>query len=284
MSGKGLSHGAGTIVNAIANGRGAAFGVDLRTEAEVELDSSGIIDVRIEGFEGEGPELAERCVRNVLAKTAKDEGYGAKVTTRSQIPISRGLKSSSAAANAIVLATLDALGVKFDPIKAIKIGTKSAIEAKVSVTGAFDDACASMLGGVVITDNRTERLLKRDRLPEGMKAVIHVPPFQVRKGSLPLERFKAMAPAAQAAFERAKKGEYKEAMIINSLACTSALGLSMEPTYKALAAGAYAAGLSGTGPATVILVEEGRLHSITSLFEDKELIIADIYHEKEVNR
>ena len=73
-------------------------------------------------------------------------------------------------------------------------------------------------------------------------------------------------------------------MIINSLACTSALGLSMEPTYKALAAGAYAAGLSGTGPATVILVEEGRLHSITSLFEDKELIIADIYHDKEVNR
>jgi len=284
MSGKGLSHGAGTIVNAIANGRGAAFGVDLRTEAEVELDSSGIIDVRIEGFEGEGPELAERCVRNVLAKTAKDEGYGAKVTTRSQIPISRGLKSSSAAANAIVLATLDALGAKVDPIKAIKIGTKSAIEAKVSVTGAFDDACASMLGGVVITDNRTERLLKRDRLPEGMKAVIHVPPFQVRKGSLPLERFRALAPAAQAAFERAKKGEYKEAMIINSLACTSALGLSMEPTYKALAAGAYAAGLSGTGPATVILVEEGRLHSITSLFEDRELIIADIYHGKEVNK
>ena len=185
MSGKGLSHGAGTIVNAIANGRGAAFGVDLRTEAEVELDSSGIIDVRIEGFEGEGPELAERCVRNVLAKTAKDEGYGAKVTTRSQIPISRGLKSSSAAANAIVLATLDALGAKVDPIKAIKIGTKSAIEAKVSVTGAFDDACASMLGGVVITDNRTERLLKRDRLPEGMKAVIHVPPFQCARAPFP---------------------------------------------------------------------------------------------------
>ena len=112
MRGKGLSHGAGTIVNAIATGRGAAFGVDLRTEAEVELDSSGIIDVRIEGFEGEGTELAERCVRNVLAKMAKEEGYGAKVTTRSQIPISRGLKSSSAAANAIVLATLDALGVR----------------------------------------------------------------------------------------------------------------------------------------------------------------------------
>ena len=93
-----------------------------------------------------------------------------------------------------------------------------------------------------------------------------------------------MAPAAQAAFERARKGDYKEAMIINSLACTSALGLSMEPTYKALAAGAFAAGLSGTGPATVILVDEDHLQGITSLFENKELIIADTYCIKEVKR
>ena len=284
MRGKGLSHGAGTIVNAIANGRGAAFGVDLRTEAEVELDSSGIIDVRIEGFEGEGTELAERCVRNVLERVAKREGYGAKVTTRSQIPISRGLKSSSAAANAIVLATLDALEIELDLIKAIKIGTKSAIEARVSVTGAFDDACASMLGGVVLTDNRTEKVLKRDRLPEGLKVVMHVPGFQVRKGSLPLERFRATAPAAQAAFERAKRGEYQEAMVINSLACTSALGLSMDPTYKALAAGAFAAGLSGTGPATVMLVEERKLPDLCSLFEEKELMITEIYNDQEVRK
>jgi shikimate kinase len=284
MRGRGSSHGAGTIVNAIANGRGAAFGVDLRTEAEVELDSSGLVEVHIEGFEGEGTELAERCVRNVLERMAKREGYGAKVTTRSQIPISRGLKSSSSAANAIVLATLDALGVELDPVKSIKIGTKSAIEARVSVTGAFDDACASLLGGVVLTDNRTERVLKRDELPDGLKVAIHVPGFQVRKGSVPLDRFKAVAPAAEAALERAKRGEYREAMVINSLACTSALNLSMEPTYKALAAGAFAAGLSGTGPATVVLVEESKLPDICSLFEEEELIITNVYRAQEVRK
>jgi shikimate kinase len=284
VRGRGTSHGAGTIVNAIANGRGAAFGVDLRMEAEVELDSSGVIEVRIEGFEREGTELAERCVRNVLAREASREGYGAKVTTRSQIPISRGLKSSSAAANAIVLATLDALGVELEPLKTIRIGTKSAIEAKVSLTGAFDDACASMLGGVVLTDNRTERLLKRTRLPDGLKVVLHVPGFQVRKGSVPLDRFRTVAPAAQAAFERARRGAYQEAMVINSLACTSALGLSMEPTYRALAASAFAAGLSGTGPATAILVDEGKLSDIRSLFDEKELIVADVYVDEEVRR
>lgn len=284
MRGKGLSHGAGTIVNAIANGRGAAFGLDLRTEAEVELDSSGLVDVRIEGFEGEGTELAERCVRNVLDRMARREGYGAKVTTRSQIPVSRGLKSSSAAANAVVLATLDALGEELDPLRAIRIGTKSAIEAKVSVTGAFDDACASLLGGVVLTDNRTERVLRRDTLPESLKAVIHVPGFQVRKGSLPLDRFRTVSPASEAAFERARRGRYKEAMVINSLACASALGLSMEPTFKALEAGAYAAGLSGTGPATVVLAEESKLSDMVALFDEKEVMITDVYNGQEVRK
>lgn len=282
MTGRGRSHGAGTIVNAIAHGRGAAFGLDLWTEAEVELDSSGEIRVRIEGFEGEGTLLAERCVRNVLSKVAGKEGHGAKVTTRSQIPISRGLKSSSAAANAIVLATLDALGVEIEPLRAVRIGTRSAIEAKVSVTGAFDDACASLLGGVVLTDNRTERLVKRARLPDGLKAVIHVPPFQVRKASLPLDRIRAIAPAAEAAFGLARKGRYGEAMLINSLGYASALGLSMEPTYRAMAAGAYAAGLSGTGPATVILVKEGDVDGMRSLFSPGETIATDIYNGAEV--
>ncbi len=284
MKGRGESHGAGTIVNAISNGKGAAFGVDLRTEAEVELDSSGLIDVRIEGFEGEGTELAERCVRNVLTRFARNEGYGAKVTTRSQIPISRGLKSSSAAANAIVLAALGALGTDVDPIAAIRIGTKSAIEARVSVTGAFDDACASLLGGIVLTDNRIEKIVRQDKLPDGLKVVIHVPGFQVRKGALPLERFRTVAPAANAAFELARRGEYRHAMVINSLACTSALGLSMEPTYKALEAGAFAAGLSGTGPATVVLVEEGKLSDVCSLFDEKELIITEVYNGEEVRK
>ncbi len=85
-----------------------------------------------------------------------------RVRTTSDIPVSRGLKSSSAAANAVIMATLDALGEQMDPLEAIRIGTKAAIAAKVSVTGAFDDACASLFGGVAITDNRSETLMVQD--------------------------------------------------------------------------------------------------------------------------
>jgi shikimate kinase len=279
VRGKGLSHGAGTIVNAIATGKGAAFGLDLRTEATVELDSSGEVKVEMEGVRGEDPELAERCVRNVLIKCAPREGYGAKVVTRSQIPISRGLKSSSAAANAIVLATLDALGMRVDPLRAIKIGTKSALEARVSITGAFDDACASLLGGVVLTDNSKERVVKRGHLPAGLRAVIHVPQQQIRKHALPLERMRALAPAVETAFHKARQGRYTEAMLINSLSYSAALGLSMEVTFKALAQGAHAAGLSGTGPATVMLVDDRHFDTLVDAFDRREIIITDVFDE-----
>ena len=46
MTGKAvaIAHGAATIVNAIALGKGAAFGVDLWTKAEVKLtDEPGVI-------------------------------------------------------------------------------------------------------------------------------------------------------------------------------------------------------------------------------------------------
>lgn len=280
MRGKGLSHGAGTIVNAIATGKGAAFGLDLRTEATVELDSSGEIAVQIEGFQGEDTELVVRCVRNVLRKLAPKEVYGAQVVTRSQIPISRGLKSSSAAANAVVLATLDALGMKADPLSAIKIGTRSAVEAKVSITGAFDDAYASLLGGVVLTDNSKERVVRTDRLPEGLRAVIHVPQTQIRKQNLPLERMRALAPAVDAAFQKAKRRQYAEAMIINTLSYTAALGLSMDITFKALANGAFAVGLSGTGPATVMLVDDRHFDGLVDAMDRKEIMIANLFNDE----
>jgi len=278
MKGQGMSHGAGTIVNAIATGKGAAFGLDLRTTATVELNSSGTIEVEIAGFRGEDASLAERCVRNVLSMAAPGGEYGAKVVTCSQIPISRGLKSSSAAANAVVLATLDALGVSMDPLKAIRIGTRSALEAKVSVTGAFDDACASLLGGVVLTDNSKERILRRDALPHGLRALVHVPEMQIRKQQLPLQKMKTLAPAVEAAFLKARRGEYAQAMLINSLSYSAALGLSMEMTFKALANGAFAAGLSGTGPATVMLVEDRNFDLLLDAVGRKDMIVTEVFH------
>ncbi|MGD0057334.1 MAG: shikimate kinase [Methanomassiliicoccales archaeon] len=279
MRGKAVCHGAATIVNAIATGKGAAFGISLRTWAEVELTSTQGIEVEIEGFEDEDPRLARRCVENVLHTYAKNDGYGAKVKTRSEIPISRGLKSSSAAANAVVIATLKALEVDCEPLEAIRIGTISAIEAGVSVTGAFDDACASYFGGVVVTDNTKDYVVKRDVMRTDLKVVIDVPPFQIRKKDLPLERIRSLRKMVDIAFGCALGGDYLGAMTLNGLCYSSALGLDQTASIEALRKGAQAAGLSGTGPATVILVERKKVDKFVEGFLQREnLIITDIYN------
>ena len=132
MKGTGTSHGAATIVNAIANGKGAAFGLDLKTEATVELTEGDGMTIIMDGLPGESTSLVERCVLGVLERAGGGKRYHAVVRTSSQIPVSRGLKSSSAAANAVVLATLDALNVEMELEDAVRIGTRAAVEAGVS--------------------------------------------------------------------------------------------------------------------------------------------------------
>jgi shikimate kinase len=279
QTGKGMSHGAATIVNAIATGKGAAFGIDLKTWAEVSINDSSKVEVSIEGFTGEPTKLVENCFRAVCDKLMPGERLGAKIVTRSEIPISRGLKSSSAAANAVIMATLDALDETIEPLYAIRLGTKCAIDAGVSVTGAFDDACASWMGGAVITDNRKNELLKREPMDPNLKVVIHVPPFQIRKAGLPRERISAIADIAEMAFQMALKGDKYGAMKLNGLCYASALKVDQDIAFKALELGAVSAGLSGTGPATVILVDSDKLEKfLNDIKSAKEFIITDIFN------
>jgi shikimate kinase len=233
----------------------------------------------MDGLRGESPALAERCVQGVLERFGRD--HHAEVRTTSQIPVSRGLKSSSAAANAVVFATLDALGEKMDALDAVRIGTKAAIEAGVSVTGAFDDACACALGGLVLTDNRSEKVLHRVRMPDYIRALVHVPEFQVRKSTLPRDRIAAVKGLVDLAFQEAQEGDLFRAMTLNGMCYSAALGLDEEIAIKALMNGALAAGLTGTGPATVMLVVEDKVREFIRAMEGCDLLQVPIYNGQE---
>ena len=80
------------------------------------------------------------------------------------------------AANATALATVTALGKRLDDLEIIKIGVQAAFDAKCTITGAFDDACASYFGGAVITDNLNRQILKQLPLPKDLVVLFHVPP------------------------------------------------------------------------------------------------------------
>jgi len=255
MKGYAWANGAATILNAVANWKGAAFGIKLQTRAEVELDGSGQIRGDVPGVD---TRLIETCARMVLEKLGYR--YGATVRTFSEIPVAGGLKSSSTAANATVLATLDALHEDMDLVEAAKIGVAAARKVGVTITGALDDALASMLGGVVVTDNRQMALLRREEI--SCSVMLLIPEKKLFSGDTNIARSRLIAPVADVVFDLAMRGDYERAMTVNGLAYCAALGLSAEPMLLALQAGAKGASLSGTGPSYAAIIDEDKMDAL----------------------
>ncbi len=249
--GYGEALGAGTIINAIATLKGAAFGVDLKTNSKVELShGSGGVRGEVEGNPSADTRLIELAVQKTLKHFClKMEGT---VVTQSEIPMVSGLKSSSAAANATVLATLDAIGESMDPLGIVNLGVKAAKEAGVTITGAFDDACASFFGGVVVTDNSNNTLLSRVKRKD--EVLILVPDKQVFSSKTNVLHSKAIAPWVEMAYDLALVGEYEKAMTLNGMLYCGALGFDTKPLMIALDCGIRGVSLSGTGPSYVALV------------------------------
>ena len=259
MKARASCFGAGTIVNAIAAGRGVAFGLALRATATAETRPE-TFGARLDEVSGVDPGLVVSAARRVLERSGS--GRGLSISVDSEIPISRGLKSSSAVANAVVLASARALGADLEPLEMIRIGVDAALDAGVTLTGAFDDACASFFGGIVLTDNQARGILKRDRFSDGIVAVLHIPNRTIPKASLRRTDFGAIRPQVETAFRLAERGEYFRAMEANSAAYASVLGVDEAPAVRAREAGALAAGISGTGPAIIALAERSAVEPV----------------------
>ena len=253
MRGYGRAGSAVTVINAFATGRGAALGIDLWTEARVKLRGEGISgSITVRGKDYSDFRLVNAVVEVVRRSTGEE--FGVEFEISSEIPVGKGLKSSSAAANALLLALYDALGVEIGPLQAVKLGVEAAREAGVTITGAFDDASASLLGGLCITDNRRDELLMRaDVDPEPV--VLLIPGETLMTSHLSGVDFSPIAPYIEKAFEMALRGEWKKALVINGLVYSAFLGHSTGPIGTALRLGAVA-GLSGKGPAFFALTDE----------------------------
>jgi shikimate kinase len=261
--GKAVAYGAVTIINAISCGLGAALGVDLRTEATVKLtDEPGKIKGRILSDPEESTALIENTVSRVLRHFGLEDEHGAYVETESNIPVARGLKSSSVAANAITLASLAALGKKVNDLTAVNIGVDSALDAGVTITGAFDDACASFFGGIVITDNFARKILKKVRPVEEHPILIYVPVAKAYTINSDVQKMKIIADEVKALHRMALRGDWLGAMTLNGLAYSTVLGCDSNIAVDALDAGALAAGLSGKGPSVAAVVPRENINNV----------------------
>ncbi|OAQ54537.1 hypothetical protein HTG_03000 [Natrinema mahii] len=274
MDGRAVAPAAGTVLNALATGTGSAFAIDLETTASVELTGDGDVVGEVAGRPEADTTLVERCVELTVAEYAAAAGLdestvGARVTTESDVPMASGLKSSSAAANATVLATLDALEVAdaVERIEACRLGVRAARDAGVTVTGAFDDASASMLGGVTVTDNTADALLAREEID--WHALVYTPPEQSYSADADVSACERVAPMARLVEELALDGRYGEAMTVNGFAFAAALEFPTGPMLDALP-DAAGVSLSGTGPSYVAVGERDALEAVQERWTDRD--------------
>jgi shikimate kinase len=266
--GEAIAYGAVTIVNALAGGKGAAFGIDLQTQAKVELTDDGAIEATILDGEGESTLLVENCVRSVLNRFGKGT-LGAKVRTQSNIPIARGLKSDSVAGNAVILATLAALDKHMDPNDILTTVVNASLEAKVSMTGAFDDASVSLYGNVVVTDNIARKVLRTFPVDE-YSVLLLVPSEKRYTKEVDMARIKTIAREVGIAHKEALDGNYWSAMTLNGLIYSQVLGLGANVIIESLEAGALAAGISGKGPTYAFVTDEKSKDQVLSLLKEHE--------------
>ena len=270
-------HGAVSIVNAIATGKGSALGISLKVTAEVEFQKGRGMRV-ITGRNGD-----DELIKNIIQKTIPKQVIESNMITikvDSEIPIGYGLKSSSAVSNAVALACSQI--EKEDEVNdyaILEVAVRSSLEAKVSLTGAYDDATACYFGGFTVTDNYSRRLIHRERAPENLYAIILLP-SNTSRGDV--RKLSNLSDIFIDAFRFAESGQYWKAMKLNGVLASAALSSSYTPVMAALEQGALSASISGNGPSIAAVGYADAVESIVdalSKFEGK-IIVSRVNNEK----
>jgi len=281
--GEAVSHGAISVVNAMATGKGAALGIKLWTKARVTLtNQAGVISGRNLTDPDENATLMITTVKRVFREFQEQNRFGAKVETLSCIPVAAGLKSSSAASNAVALATLKALGRRESDLETVNFGVDASFAAGVTLTGAFDDACACYFGGLVVTDNTHRKILRRFSPPKGLRVLIYLTRKRMYTREVDPKRLKGIKKFVEGTHNEALRGNYWLALALNGMIYSAALGYDISPVKKALEAGAITAGLSGKGPAISAIVPNSKIDRVLSAWDSLSgrVIEASLNYEK----
>jgi shikimate kinase len=266
--GVGSARAAISVVNALPLGVGAAVGIEWPATATARFSSGGDGSERtvVRPPRARTP-LVRAAARSARSSWAPGSHGLLAISLRSTIPPGRGLKSSSAVASAVALATARAGGRSPAAHDVARISARVGREVAVSATGAFDDALAGLLPGVVVTDNRTDAELRRFPIDRGCGVVIWVPGGRHPRSPSVRPRFRRDRALAQRAVDAALDRDWIAAMSANSELVERAMRYPYSKLRTALAgAGALAAGVSGLGPTVAAVAPVGRLPGVLRAF------------------
>jgi shikimate kinase len=271
-----VMHGAVSIVNAMATGKGSALGVSLKAVAEVEV-------TRGRGISFAQGNNRNKLINNIVYNTIPKETIETnliRIKVSSEIPIGYGLKSSSAVSNAVALACSELVKQdSIDDYKILEAAVRSSLDAKVSFTGAYDDATACYFGGFTVTDNTSRAMIRTEKAPEGLNAIIFLPRHAARGD---VSKLNNLSDIFLDAFQLAEAGQYWKAMKLNGVLVSAAFSSRYTPVMAALENGALSASISGNGPSIAAIVYENRIEAVRAAFSKFEghIIISKVNNQK----
>ena len=272
-----IVHGAVSIVSAIATGNGATLGIDTFVKTKLEIKDGTGIHITSDN-KTISSRLINKVIENVIPKRQLEK-VKLELNFQSNIPTGYGLKSSSAISTAVSLVCSKAIKKKLTDEEILKIGVDSSLQTKVSITGAYDDACACYYGGFNVTNNYKRDLIFRGNAPSNLQATIFLPKSRKRGNVKKLKNFK---PAFEKAWELAKNHDYWNASILNGLATSSILNSNPELLFQLMEKGAISATISGNGPSIVAITKKGHNSNIKKELSSLEgkVIVSNINNKK----
>ncbi|MHB9159838.1 MAG: shikimate kinase [Nitrosotalea sp.] len=168
---------------------------------------------------------------------------------------------------------------KATDLEILRDGVHASIKSKVSITGAFDDACACYFGGFVVTDNSNIKIIKSEKAPEDLSAIIFIPKSR-RRGNV--KKLKILNGVFSQAWDLANKSDYWNAMTLNGLATSAILGSDPTILTDLLDSGSLGASVSGNGPSIAAVVKNDKISSVKKVFSALEgsIIVSPINNKK----
>ncbi|WP_292000166.1 shikimate kinase [Caldivirga sp.] len=237
------TYGGVSIINAIPSLRGGTMAIDLPVRVNVSKGNCAM------------DEFTSFIVKYVSTRLGIKEEYCIKVN--SNVPMASGLKSNSAVAVGVTYALTEAAEVGLSKIDAIRIAAEATKAHGSSITGAFDDAAASLLGGVVLTDNRLMKIIKHIN-PQN-DVVVVITGFREGKKPISIDALRGLSSLYHDLTHWALDGKIWEAATINGIMVAKALGYvnQLRVIGEALSRGALSAGVSGNGPSVYAVFKDG---------------------------
>ncbi|MCH1460839.1 MAG: hypothetical protein L7U25_00600 [Candidatus Poseidonia sp.] len=254
--GKGSAHGACSLLHAAALGYGASIALDLpitvrlldRPSKREVTDKDSLLDAVLDVWIEAKHPLPESY--------EKDELHWG---VNSKIPVKQGLKSSAATSIAALRALCDATKTQLEAADLVALSAQAQLNAGVSLTGSIDDAWACSTKGWKLIDIQApiaEGVLLTGEGPKSDDWTVLLVLRGEREQQPVMEDFAPHLQPYQQALNALQDGNELVAITWNGRGTVAALrdiqGRKM--SNDSFMNSARSAGISGSGPALVVIV------------------------------